>query len=51
MPQNNCKHEGCSCAIPKERADGYCSDYCQKHGSKEGHQKHACTCGHATCSK
>ena len=30
-----------------DREDGYCSDYCAKHGSKPGHVAHDCGCGHA----
>ncbi|MDQ3850741.1 MAG: hypothetical protein M3296_09045 [Actinomycetota bacterium] len=46
MAEQMCGHEGCGC---KARDDGYCSDYCARHGSKEGHQAHACDCGHAEC--
>jgi hypothetical protein len=41
-----CGHEGCTC---EAREDGYCSDYCAKHGSHEGHVAHACHCEHAGC--
>lgn len=41
-----CGHEGCKC---EAREDGYCSDYCQEHGSHEGHVAHACNCGHNNC--
>ena len=41
-----CGHEGCPC---EPREDGFCSDYCQKHGTREGHQAHECSCGHAGC--
>jgi hypothetical protein len=48
-----CKHEGCNCDVPKERAatgEGYCSDYCKKHGEKHDHVAHACGCGHPSCA-
>ncbi len=41
-----CGHEGCNC-LPRE--DGYCSDYCAKHGGHEGHEAHECGCGHPQC--
>ncbi len=41
-----CGHEGCNC---EPREDGFCSDYCQKHGTHEGHQAHDCNCGHDGC--
>ena len=41
-----CGHEGCNC---EAREDGYCSDYCVKHGTREGHQAHDCDCGHPGC--
>ena len=41
-----CGHEGCHC---EPREDGFCSDYCQKHGTREGHHAHDCDCGHAGC--
>ncbi len=41
-----CGHEGCNC----EAGDsGYCSDYCQHHGSREGHTAHDCGCSHDGC--
>ncbi|MEO6417778.1 MAG: metallothionein [Polyangiaceae bacterium] len=49
-----CKHEGCSCEVPKERAatgDAYCSDYCAKHSGSPGHAAHDCSCGHPNCGK
>jgi hypothetical protein len=46
MAEQTCAHEGCRCAA---REDGYCSDYCAKHGSQEGHVAHDCGCGHASC--
>jgi hypothetical protein len=46
MADETCSHEGCTC---KAREDGFCSDYCARHGSKEGHVAHECGCGHATC--
>ncbi|MEA2297090.1 MAG: hypothetical protein QOF77_26 [Solirubrobacteraceae bacterium] len=46
MADDTCGHEGCNCA-PRE--DGYCSDYCAKHGGHEGHQAHECGCGHSEC--
>ncbi len=42
-----CGHEGCRCA-PREE-DGFCSDYCAKHGTHEGHVAHDCGCGHSEC--
>ena len=45
-----CGHEGCLCDADKgEREDGFCSDYCARHGAHEGHKPHACGCGHAHC--
>lgn len=41
-----CGHEGCKCTA---REDGFCSDYCHKHGTHEGHKPHACGCGHPEC--
>jgi hypothetical protein len=41
-----CGHEGCNCAA---REDGFCSDYCKEHGTKEGHEAHECGCGHPGC--
>jgi hypothetical protein len=41
-----CGHEGCDCGA---REDGFCSDYCQEHATKEGHQAHECSCGHDGC--
>jgi hypothetical protein len=47
MTDETCRHEGCKCAAREE--DGYCSDYCAKHGSHEGHVAHECGCGHDNC--
>jgi hypothetical protein len=46
MADKTCAHEGCQC---EAREDGYCSDYCARHGSHEGHEAHDCGCGHASC--
>jgi hypothetical protein len=41
-----CGHEGCNCAA----VDGdYCSEYCQRHATREGHRAHECNCGHPDC--
>jgi len=46
----SCGHQGCNCeARDIQGEDGYCSDYCQKHGTREGHQAHECNCGHSGC--
>lgn len=41
-----CEHEGCNCAAGDS---GYCSDYCQRHATREGHRAHECNCGHPGC--
>jgi hypothetical protein len=51
MSNESCKHEGCNCKVPAGRTDGYCDDYCKKHGEKPGHAKHDCSCGHPDCGK
>ena len=53
VEQGECKHPGCHCPVPKDRAargDEYCSDYCAGHGGQAGHAEHACGCGHAKCA-
>jgi hypothetical protein len=47
MAGETCGHEGCKC---EAREDGFCSDYCAKHGTKEGHVAHECNCGHDVCA-
>jgi hypothetical protein len=46
MADGKCGHEGCNCDA---REDGFCSDYCARHASKEGHVAHKCDCGHEVC--
>jgi hypothetical protein len=47
MAEATCAHEGCNC---KPELDGtYCSDYCRRHGTHEGHEPHECNCGHPGC--
>ena len=41
-----CGHEGCNCEAGE---NGFCSEYCQRHGTHEGHEAHACGCGHPGC--
>jgi hypothetical protein len=47
MAGQMCGHEGCACQADES---GYCSEYCAKHGSHEGHVAHACDCGHPGCN-
>lgn len=42
----NCRHEGCTCQVGDE---GFCSDHCREHAG-DGHDTHACECGHPACS-
>lgn len=46
MVEQMCGHEGCTCGA---RDDGYCSEYCARHGAHEGHVPHQCACGHPEC--
>lgn len=48
---NRCSHEGCTCNVPKDRNDNFCSEYCKSHGSDEKHAPHACGCKHGNCAK
>jgi hypothetical protein len=42
----NCQHAGCRCQV--EQGQQYCGDYCRQHAT-EGHEEHACECGHPDC--
>jgi hypothetical protein len=48
MADDTCPHEGCNCKL--EEGKQYCSDYCEKHATHEGHVAHDCGCGHPGCS-
>lgn len=47
MAEKTCGHEGCNCKIAE--SDTYCSEYCERHGTHEGHVAHDCGCGHPGC--
>ncbi|MGH2718903.1 MAG: hypothetical protein ACRDJU_10020 [Actinomycetota bacterium] len=47
MADKTCAHENCNCTISEN--DTYCSEYCERHGSHEGHVGHECGCGHPGC--
>jgi hypothetical protein len=52
--QTKCKHPGCSCMVPIERAaDGLqsCSDFCESKGDERARAagNRGCGCGHAGC--
>jgi hypothetical protein len=43
----NCEHAGCKCQVAEGQK--FCSDYCRGHAG-EGHEAHACDCGHPACA-
>lgn len=47
MAEKTCGHEGCTCVVAE--GEEFCSEYCQRHGTHEGHKAHACGCGHDGC--
>jgi len=47
MADAKCPHEGCTCTVPE--GETYCSEYCQRHATHEGHIAHECGCGHGDC--
>ncbi len=47
MADKTCGHDSCNCKVGENET--YCSEYCERHGSHEGHQPHECGCGHPGC--
>ena len=44
---NQCAHEGCSCAV--REGQSYCSAYCERAETQRAEEGGSCDCGHPDC--